>query len=78
MISIMPFKASNMRQRPDQFCDQLTRFTQYFQSEDFIRDIVYSVLYVGIVIHGDDPQKKYPSDWDWVWTEHEDGWKRVK
>lgn len=62
---------------PDQFCANLNQFVQYFNSDDFRREIVYLVLYVGIEIKGDNPQAKYPSSWGWRWEKTADGYKRI-
>lgn len=78
MKIIPPLNATMMKRMPDQYNATLNEFIQYFNSAEFRREIVYLVLYVGIIVRGDNPATKYPSNWGWKWEQQDDSWKRVK
>ena len=79
MIHLMPFRASQMRRMPDQFCDQLTRLSSYLSSQEFLQDILFTVYPVGITIVGINPAETMPPlKWEWKESETiQGGWTRI-
>lgn len=79
-MNIMPFRASQMRTRPDQFCGQLTTFSDYVCNGRMFDEIALMLYPVGITVIGVNPATIRPQlNWRWEQsTVYTGGWTRIK
>lgn len=79
-MNIMPFRASQMRTRPDQFCGQLTMFSDYVCNGRMFDEIALMLYPVGITVIGVNPAIIRPQlNWQWERsTVYDGGWTRIK
>lgn len=79
-MNIMPFRASQMRTRPDQFCGQLTTFSDYVCNGRMFDEIALMLYPVGITVIGVNPATIRPQlSWQWEQsTVYTGGWTRIK